>query len=82
MIRWVEEIVKIDMRFKGNLMLFGSVYEGMKVGDFNEFDYMLFFEDFGWMCLVMFDEDILYNEVVIYKKLNELGVYEDFFDGD
>lgn len=63
-------------------MLFGSVYEGMKVGDFNEFDFMLFFEDFGWMCLVMFDEDILYNEVVIYKKLNELGVYEDFFDGD
>lgn len=82
MIKWVEEIVKIDMRFKGNLMLFGSVYEGMKVGDFNEFDFMLFFEDFGWMCLVMFDEDILYNEVVIYKKLNELGVYEDFFDGD
>lgn len=35
------------MRFKGNLIFFGSVYEGMKVKDFDEFDYMLCFEEFG-----------------------------------
>ena len=34
------------------------------------------------MCSVTFDEDTLYNEVVIYKKFNESGVYEDFFNGD
>ena len=82
MTKWAEEIAKIDMRFKGNLMPSGSVYEGTKVGDPNEFDYMLLLEDLGRMCSVTFDEDTLYNEVVIHKKFNESGVYEDFFDGD
>ena len=82
MTKWAEEIAKIDMRFKGNLVPSGSVYEGTKVGDPNEFDYMLLLEDLGRMCSVTFDEDTLYNEVVIHKKLNESGVYEDFFDGD
>ena len=43
---------------------------------------MLLLEDLGRMCSVTFDEDTLYNEVVIYKKFNESGVYEDFFNGD
>ena len=82
MTKWAEEIAKIDKRFKGNLIPSGSVYDGTRVGDPNEFDYMLLLEDLGRMCSVTFDEDTLYNEVVIYKKFNESGVYEDFFDGD
>ena len=82
MTKWAEEIAKIDKRFKGNLIPSGSVYEGTSVGDPDEFDYMLLLEDLGRMCSVTFDEDTLYNEVVIYKKFNESGVYEDFFDGD
>ena len=82
MTKWAEEIAKIDKRFKGNLIPSGSVYDGTRVGDPDEFDYMLLLEDLGRMCSVTFDEDTLYNEVVIYKKFNESGVYEDFFDGD
>ena len=79
MTKWAEEIAKIDKRFKGNLIPSGSVYDGTRVGDPDEFDYMLLLEDLGRMCSVTFDEDTLYNEVVIYKKFNESGVYEDFF---
>ena len=79
--KWAEEIAQIDMRFKGNLIPSGSAYEGTKVEDPDEFDYMLRLEELGQICSVTFDEDTLYNEVIIHKKFNESGAYEDFFHG-
>ena len=82
MSKWAVEIAKIDERFKGNLLRSGSVYEGTKIGDPDEFDYMLCLEELAQICLVTFNEDTKYNEVTIHKNMNETGVYEDFFDGE
>ena len=76
------EITKVDERFKGNLLRSGSVYEGTKIGDPDEFDYMLCLEELAQICLVTFNEDTKYNEVTIHKNMNETGVYEDFFDDE
>lgn len=81
MSKWAEKIAEIDERFKGALLHSGSVYEGTKVGDPDEFDYMLCLESLAQACSITFDEDTEYNKVTVHKSVDESGSYEEFFDG-
>lgn len=82
MSKWAEKIAEIDDRFKGTLLHSGSVYEGTKVGDPDEFDYMLCLERLAQVCSVTFDHDTKYNEVTVHKRVDESfeGGYENLFD--
>lgn len=81
MSKWAEKIAEIDERFKGALLHSGSVYEGTKVGDPDEFDYMLCLESLAQACSITFDEDTEYSKVTVHKSVDESGSYEEFFDG-
>lgn len=84
MSKWVEKIAEIDDRFKGNLLQSGSVYEGTKVGDPEEFDYMLCLERLAQVCSIVFDQDTKYDEITVHKRVGESleGGYETLFDGE
>ena len=84
MSKWVEKIAEIDDRFKGTLLQSGSVYEGTKVGDPDEFDYMLCLERLAQACSIMFDQDTKYDELIVHKGVDESleGGYENLFDGE
>ena len=81
MFRWTEKIAEIDERFAGTLLQSGSVYEGTKVGDPDEFDFMLRLEKLAPTCLITFDEVTEYDKVIVYKKVGDLeNGYGEFFD--
>ncbi|KAL9957839.1 hypothetical protein ACROYT_G034787, partial [Oculina patagonica] len=80
MSKWATKIAEIDDRFKGTLFHSGSVYEETKVGDPDEFDYMLCLEGLAQICSITFDKDTQYNEVVVYKSVDESGNFQDLFD--
>jgi len=84
MSKWVEKIAEIDDRFKGILLHSGSVYEGTKVGDPDEFDYMLCLERLAQVCSIMFNQDTKYDEVTVHKGVDESleGGYDNLFDGE
>ncbi|KAL9957841.1 hypothetical protein ACROYT_G034789, partial [Oculina patagonica] len=80
MSKWATKIAEIDDRFKGTLFHSGSVYEGTKVGDPDEFDYMLCLEGLAQICSITFDKDTQYNEVVVHKNVEESGNFQNLFD--
>lgn len=83
MLKWKEKIADIDERFAGTLLHSGSVYEGTKVGDPNEFDYMLCLEKLAQECSVTFDGVIEYDKITVHKNLEEPGIfYSDLFDAE
>ena len=84
MSKWVEKIAEIDDRFKGTLLQSGSVYEGTKVGDPDEFDYMLCLERLAHVCSIIFDQDAKYDEITVHKRVDESlkGGYQNLFDGE
>ena len=82
MSKWAKKIAEIDDRFKGTLLHSGSVYEGTKVGDPDEFDYMLCLDGLAQICSIIFDEDTKYDEVVVHKSVDESRRYEELFDGE
>ena len=60
----------------------GSVYEGTKVGEPDEFDYMLCLERLAPVCSVTFDEVTEYDKVIVHKNVEGFeSSYEGFFDG-
>ena len=83
MLKWTEKIADIDERFAGSLLHSGSVYECTKVGDPNEFDYMLCLEKLAQECLITFDEVTEYDKIIVHKNLEEPeGFYGDLFDAN
>ena len=83
MLKWSEKIADIDERFSGTLLHSGSVYEGTKVGDPNEFDYMLCLEKLAQECLITFDGVTEYDKITVHKNLEEPGsIYGDLFDAE
>ena len=68
MFKWAEKIAVIDPRFRGTLLPCGSVFDGTKVGDPDEFDYMLELEELPRVYRVTFDSDTKYDEVTVLKR--------------
>ncbi|MCP3660817.1 MAG: hypothetical protein GY830_11145, partial [Bacteroidetes bacterium] len=60
----------IDGRFKGEILKSGSVYEGTKVGDPDEFDYMFILTEFEKICSINVT-DGKYDDVSIKKRPNK-----------
>ena len=84
MSKLAKKIAEIDPRFKGTLLPCGSSFDGTKVGDPNEYDYMLHLEELPRLCMVKFDRDTKYNEVTVLKQWLDAsleGDYEPFYDG-
>ena len=82
MSKWTEKIAEIDERFTGTLLHSGSVYEGTKVGDPDEFDYMLCLEKLARESSISFDEVTEYDKIIVHKNLEESeGSYSELFDG-
>ena len=80
--KWKQKIAETDARFTGTLLQSGSVYEGTKVGEPNEFDYMLCLERLAPVCSVTFDEVTEYDKVIVHKNVEGFeSSYEGFFDG-
>ena len=84
MSKWAEKIAVIDPRFKGTLLPCGSVFDGTKVGDPDEFDYMLELEELARVCRVRIDSDTEYNEVTVWKLVGASleRDYGDLLDGE
>lgn len=80
--KWKQKIAETDARFTGTLLQSGSVYEGTKVGQPDEFDYMLCLERLEPVCWVTFDEVTEYDKVIVHKNVEGFeSSYEGFFDG-
>ena len=80
--KWKQKIAETDARFTGTLLQSGSVYEGTKVGQPDEFDYMLCLESLEPVCWVTFDKVTEYDKVIVYKNVQGFeSSYEGFFDG-
>lgn len=80
--KWKQKIAETDARFTGTLLQSGSVYEGTKVGEPDEFDYMLCLERLAPVCSVTFDEVTEYDKVIVHKNVEGFeSSYEGFFDG-
>lgn len=80
--KWKQKIAETDARFTGTLLQSGSVYEGAKVGQPDEFDYMLCLERLEPVCWVTFDEVTEYDKVIVHKNVEGFeSSYEGFFDG-
>ena len=83
MSKWTEKIAELDGRFTGTLFHSGSVYEGTKVGDPNEFDYMLCLGNLARECLIAFDDVTEYDKIFIHKNLEKSGsCYDKLFEGE
>ena len=72
MFKWAEKINGIDPGFRGTLLSCGSVFDGIKVGDPDEFDYMLELEELPRVCRVTFDSDTKYDKVTVLKPVDAL----------
>lgn len=80
--KWKQKIAETDARFTGTLLQSGSVYEGTKVGEPDEFDYMLCLERLAPVCSVTFDEVTEYDKIIVHKDVEGFeSSYEGFFDG-
>jgi ankyrin repeat protein len=74
------KIAEVDPRFRGSLLCSGSVYEGTKICDPYEFDYMLCLETFEQMCTVQLDENTRFDNVQVSKLTNFVDTsFDDFF---
>ena len=79
-----EKVAEIDPRLRGTLLPCGSVFDGTKVGDPDEFDYMLELEKLPQVCRVRFDSDTKYNKVTVCKLVGASleRDYGDLLDGE
>lgn len=83
MSRWAEKIAELDERFAGSLFHSGSVYEGTKVEDPNEFDFMLCLEKLAQECSISYDEVTEYDKMIIRKNMEGSESFcGDLFDGE
>ena len=84
MSKLAEKIAEIDHRYKGTLLPCGSVFDGTKVGDPDEFDYMLELEKLPQVCRVRFDRRTKYNKVRVCKLVGASleRNYGDLLDGE
>ena len=78
----VQTMADIDDRFEGSILKSGSWYEGTKVGDPEEFDFMLCLKHFEEMCYVDVAENQIDDIEVLRKDLPLSGRYDRFFRGD
>ncbi|XP_031570101.1 uncharacterized protein LOC116304497 [Actinia tenebrosa] len=71
----------VDPRFRGSLLYSGSVYEGTKICDPYEFDYMLCLEMFEQVCSIQLDYDTQFDNVQVSKDKSFLDDrFDDFFN--
>ena len=77
-----QTMADIDDRFEGCILKSGSWYEGTKVGDPEEFDFMLCLKHFEEMCNVNVPENQIDDIAVLKKDLPLSGRYDRFFQGD
>lgn len=64
-------IAEIDDRFQGNILKCGSWYEGTKVGEPNEFDFMLCLSEIENLCSAKIREDQI-DGITVFKKDSSL----------
>eukprot|EP00794_Sanderia_malayensis_P006760 gene6760-7520_t len=60
-------VARIDKRFAGEIFKSGSWYEGTKIGEPDEFDFMFCLSEFEKRCLIPFDNET-YDDVSVYRK--------------
>ena len=76
-----QTMAEIDDRFQGNILTSGSWYEGTKVGDPNEFDFMMCLQEFEKICNVQIAEDQI-DEIMVSKKDGLVSKKFDVFFSD
>lgn len=74
-------MAEIDPRFCGSLLYSGSVYEGTKICDPYEFDYMLCLEKFERVSSIQLEENTQFDNIRVSKNESfEFDHFDDFFD--
>ena len=76
--RLVLTMSEIDDRFQGTLLKSGSWYEGTKVGDPNEFDFMLCLKEFEKFCSVEIKQDQV-DGIIVSRKDQISEKFDAFF---
>ena len=73
-------IADVDSRFKGTIIHSGSWYEGTKVGDPDEFDFMLCLNEFGKECKIASEDKEIYD--VSVSRYGSDPRFDIFFKDD
>eukprot|EP00795_Rhopilema_esculentum_P007079 gene7079-12719_t len=71
-------IGEIDPRFKGSVLQSGSWYEGTKVGDPDEFDFMLCLTEFQKQCSIQIQDNQI-DDIQVLKNKMSSGLTGQFF---
>ena len=80
---WVKCIENLDERFHGSVLNSGSTYEGTKVGQPYEYDYMVELHNFQKQFNAIFDIESSFNDVKVYPSEEFNDTYREFvFNGE